>query len=369
MVAGPLAFVLHFVHGMKQKTSFPLLSVLVLLSTSSVLAATRLPEQKTNVTQAVQNVRARVNNKAAKPGDFVDATGAAPQAAPQAVPQKKKIIGTVVRPMDGHRKAINLNPTVSAPNTVAATVDDTPGVGPIKFGDYRLVIANKNTMTLGRKEELETIGGKNYELFNEMYLGVKHKSGWGADVGMAWDSESNADPSLDTFSRPDMNASLYHPIFSNDTFDMSGRLRVYLPTSESSIANEYRQVRYYNILGINLPHKFSLTHVIFPKFVSRKNPTPESQKSYLYECLELAHQTTKYMALSIGEQTQIDNHNNGTSGMSVDLYPFIDFTITKNILFEPKIYLPVYVSGVVSGGPTNVSLDQSQVEFYLKLSI
>ena len=184
-------------------------SMLLVLLTSSAFAATVLQPKH-----------------AAKLGDFVDANGA-PVSGPQA-PKKKKI-GTVVRPMNGERKAINTNPTTSTANTVSTAVEESSGVGPLTAGDFKFPIALKNTMTMGRKEELETIGGKNYEMFNEVYVGATHSSGWGMDLTAAYDSESNADRSLDTRSLTDASVIIRHPtIYKDDTFSVDGKFRALL---------------------------------------------------------------------------------------------------------------------------------------------
>ncbi len=336
-----------------------MMSVLVALTATQAWAAAApsTSQQTSEIAQALTKAKARAIKHAPRTGDFVDATA-------------KKTIGTVVRPMNGDRKAINTNPATSAPNTVAAAIDDTPGIGPLKAGDYTFPIALKNTMTAGRKDDLETVGGKNYSMKNELIVSAQHSSGWGLGLSAAMTSTDNADKNLNVFKRGDASIILDHPsLIKNDTFSMGGKFRAFLPTTESSRSSGFRQYRYLSITGLQLAHKFSLSQVIMPIVFSSTAPASTDSPFFVYQCLELAHQTTKSIALSIGEQTQVETHYGTEAGTTVEIYPFIDFALTKNILIEPKFYVPIYVYGSVDGAPSTVSLNQTQAELFVKLSI
>ena len=101
---------------------------------------------------------------------------------------------------------------------------------------------------------------------------------------------------------------------------------------------------------------------------STNAPKPEDSPFVLYQSLELAHQTTKTIALAIGEQTTVETHYGTATGTTVEIYPFADITITKNILIEPKFYMPVLVSNIVDG-PSSVTMNQTQAELFVKISI
>lgn len=334
---------------MKQKLSILILLAVSSTSLNSGAAAT-----------AVEASKQRLAKHAPKAGDFTDATQTAKQ-------KRVDLKAGPSAPVGPTRPLIQSKKPVTA--AVVTTVSDSPAISAPKLGDFTFHFTSKNTMTFGRKAELEEIGGKNYDLTNELLVSGIHSTGWGLELSGAYGSDSNAESSKNSNGRKDASVILYHPsLFKTESINVFGKIRAYVPTSEASQRDGKTQFRYLAMVAVDLSNKFSLFNLTMPMWFSRNEKAADKSPFNLYDCTELSHQTTKSISLAIGQQTNIETHYGTPTGTSVEIYPFMDITIIPNVLIEPKIYLPVYVSGVV-GGPSNASIDQSQFELFLKIAI
>lgn len=254
--------------------------------------------------------------------------------------------------------------------SLTTDVPSEPGIKPPQFGDWQLKAQLRNDMMLPTVQELQNVGGQNFDLNNEVRLGLKHKSGWGFSLTAAYDTMNYADPSKDVGVTNDASLILFHPsIFKNNTFDLYGYLRLYVPTSESSRENDGRSVAYWSFLDITLAKRFSISQTFSARMYTQSNETDTSKISQIYDAVELAHSTFKGVNLSFGVQGIENVYNTQASANEVDVYPFIDFTFIPNILIEPKYYFPVYVGGSKSVGSTGAAMDQSSAELFIKMAI
>jgi hypothetical protein len=348
-------------------------TVLILCLSSSAFGASRVmrAEGQASVsaqTKAVSQALAQSSKlvaTSATPGPSDSAS--APAAPTSTLKQRTKMNPTVSASSPGYGTALAKR---SPKKSIAVTLPSEPGIKAPTFGDFELKAQFRNTMTLGRAQELQDEGGRNFGLNTEVRVGLKHKSGWGIGVTGTYKTDNFADPSSDTGKDSDASLMLSHPsIFKNNTFDLYGALRIYVPTSESSRENDVRSATYYSFLDITLPKKFSLSNTFLVHGFTRPAPGATDITSAVYESLELSHQTAKGMALAFGAQAEADSFYGQQTGTQVDLYPFIDFTLIPNVLIEPKFYLPVFVSGGGSVGASGASLDQSQAELFIKIAI
>ncbi|RYZ76092.1 MAG: hypothetical protein EOP05_06060 [Proteobacteria bacterium] len=263
-------------------------------------------------------------------------------------------------------------PTEGAPRVrraVKSKVEDRVGIQAPSIGNFTFTAVLKNTMTMGRKYELEEIGGRNFALKNELVLGIKHKSGWGFSIADDIRQTNNNDHSKDKRNNiTDASLILSHPaIVKNESMSLGGYLRPYLPTSNRSQDSGFRQLRYYSFLDITMPAKWGLSNLMIPMFFTDNAKKAEDADFLFYESLELTHQTAKTVRFGFGQQTQYEHHRGTPSGTTVEVYPFVDIEIIPNVLIEPKFYLPVFVQNLVDGAPAAVSLAQSQAELYIKM--
>jgi hypothetical protein len=277
-----------------------------------------------------------------------------------------------------------MNPTVSASSagygtalakrnpkaSVTTNLPSEPGIKAPKFGDFELKAQLRNDLVMARPSELEDIGGKNFNLENEVRIGLKHKSGYGFSLTGTYATDNYADPSGNAGQSKDASLMLFHPsIVKTNTFDLYGYFRLYIPTSEKSREQDVRSGSYWSFLDITLPKKFSMTNLLISRVYTRPNPQPTDLNSLFYNSLELYHQTFKGISLAFGGQFEADNMYRNATGTEVDVYPFIDITLIPNVLIEPKYYFPVFVSGGGSVGASGAALNQTQAELFIKIAI
>ncbi len=277
-----------------------------------------------------------------------------------------------------------MNPTVSASSaaygtalakrspkkSIAVTLPSEPGIKAPTFGDYELKAQFRTVMTMGRAQELQDNGGRNFGLNNEVRVGLKHKSGWGFALTGTYQTDNFADPSSDTGKNSDASLMLSHPsIIKNNIYDLYGVLRIYAPTSEASRENNVLSARYYSFLDITLPKKFAISNTFFVRAFSRPAPGATDLTSVVYDSLELSREAAKGISFAFGAEVEADSFHGQQTGTQVDLYPFIDFALIPNVLIEPKYYFPVFVSGGGTVGASGASLDQTQAELFIKIAI
>lgn len=297
------------------------------------------------------------------------------KAAPQAVAPQQ---------VNGVAQRTQLHPTVNAASpqyanalakrspkqSLTTNAPTDPGIQAPKFGDWELKAQIRNTLTMATAEELQNVGGKNFDLGNEVRIGLKHASGWGFSLTGAYQTGNFADPAGDTGVAKDASLMIFHPsLIKNDTFDFHGLVRIYAPTSEKSRENNIQSMAYWGFLDITLAKRFSMTNLLIARGNSQPSPAADDTQSWFYDSLELYHQTAKGISLSFGGQVIQNNSYASGSGTEVDLYPFIDFTIIPNVLIEPKYYFPVFVGGNGSAGVSGAALNQSQAELFIKIAI
>lgn len=252
---------------------------------------------------------------------------------------------------------------------VKSKVEDRVGIQAPSFGDYTFTAQLKNTLTAGRKYELEEIGGRNYFLKNELVLGVKHKSGWGLSVAEDIRQTSNNADTPDKSARAaDASVIVGHPaLYKSDSLSVGGQLRAYLPTTEGSQKSGFRQLRYYSFADFTMPEKWGLSHLLMPIYMTSDKMGDTDADWLVYESLELTHQTAKTVRFGFGQQTQWEHHMGTPAGTTVEVYPFVDIEWIPNVLIEPKLYMPVFVNGLVDGAPGIVAMSQIQAELFVKI--
>ncbi len=358
---------MHSPYDMKQTTRRPLLNstaaaLLCLLTASPLLAATKTVTHKRVAHKVVRKTKSQNAKK-------VDEGFQYSSAEPQEVPVSASSQTTVKRSRPGTSTVL---PTEGAPRVrraVKAKVEDRVGIQAPKFGDFTLTMQSKNTMTMGRKHELEEIGGQNFFLKNELVVGVKHKSGWGLSIADdIRQTNSNADTKDYRGRITDASLIIGHPaLYKSESLSIGGQLRPYIPTSERSQKNDFRQVRYQSFADITMPAKWGLSNMLMPIWMTSNNMSADSSDIYVYDCLELTHQTAQTVRFGLGQQTQWEHHVGTPAGTTVEVYPFVDIEWIPNVLIEPKVYLPVFVSNLVDGAPSVVAMSQLQAELYVKI--
>ena len=225
-------------------------------------------------------------------------------------------------------------------------------------------------MTSGRKFELETVGGKNYSLKNEIFVGLKHNSGWGLAGSAAFVNKSYDDSSKNSSAGADSTILAFHPsIYKDQSTNIYGYARFYLPTSESSQLADKHQYAYYSFADVELGGKWSLSNNLIPRYFTQNSFNPGDTYFYVENETDVYYKLSQWFSIGGAPYLQLDMHDRTAPGTTIELCPLLDFNLGKHALIEPRAYLPIYVDGVVNGGAKAASLANAAAELYLKLSI
>ncbi len=255
----------------------------------------------------------------------------------------------------------NSTPLVSA-NHLSTSVAPR---GPSEF-DFNF--AFESTVTLGRKYQLETLGERNYEMKNEVFVGANHSSGWGAKLSASFVSTSNDDNKKDESRAGDPSIIVAHPsLYKTPNLAVYGRARYYLPVSSPSRASGVQHFAYYLLTDVQLPEQLIVSNAFIPQYFHQSKYKSSDAFALIYDATELTRKFD-WFRLGLGQQTQIESHEASRPGTTVEAYPFFDYIGIPNALLEAKLYIPLYVDGPVGGGPLGTSIANIQAEFFAKLS-
>ena len=336
-------------------------------ATSRLVSQSMTPEEQTPAPKTTAKSAAKKKTAPQAIRAHARVAKAAPQAARARAPQAPQAAAPQAVAPQQTTVVVRRAPKQALAATVPAA--DPGGIKAPTFGDWELKAQLRNTLTMANAEELQNEGGKNFGLSNEVRVGMKHKSGWGFALTGTYQTQNFADPAGDAGSNGDASLMLYHPsIIKNDTFDFHGIARLYAPTSETSREKGILSASYYGFLDMTFAKRLTATNLTIVRGFSQPTPGDTDAQSVIYNSLEFYHATTKSISLSFGGQFEADNSRSGTS-TEFDLYPFIDFSPTPNLLIEPKYYFPVFVGGNRSVNASGAALNQTQAELFIKLSI
>lgn len=262
-------------------------------------------------------------------------------------------------PIERQAKTTQPTQTVATRIAAPALASDAPM--------FRPVVQFRNRLTLGRKWELEEIGGKNYSRKHEVYLGAKHSSGFGATLTGSVSGTSFADNTKDAQTTGDITTILYHPTFYKDTsWDFYGLGRIYFPTSDAS--KTINKMRYYYYFGTNYTFtgNFRLENGIGLHYFTQNKFADDDIFFLFEEELYAKYDVTKWLTLGFGPYLQVHSKERTAPGTAIELTPFLGFNLGEHAYFEAKSYLPIFTDGSV-GSPRNASLNEIGSEIYLKL--
>jgi hypothetical protein len=252
-------------------------------------------------------------------------------------------------------KTSSLSTRVAMP----ATQEEKPMFSP--------VLQFRNRLTTGRKYELEEIGGKNFGRKHEVYLGAKHRSGFGAALTGSVSATSFADTQKDTQTTGDLTTVLYQPTwYKGGGWDFPGMGRVFFPTSDASKTTN--KMKYYYYLGSNytFSDSFAIENSIGLMYITQNKFADDDVYFIFEEELYAKYKMLGWLTFGFGPYLQSYSKERSRPGTSIELAPHIGMEIGSNIYFESKAYLPIFVDGDV-GNPRRAAIDEIGGEFYLKM--
>jgi hypothetical protein len=267
--------------------------------------------------------------------------------------------------------------TPSAPEANLSTTVITPQAKPKSILDS-VVLGYKSSNETGRfgfKDQnvsKDAFTGRTYKGKHEAKLGYKHSSGWGAYAQMTqyrYDYKENPNNN-NKWSSSDPSLTITHPDFYNDgTLKLFGSLRYYVPNTDRSKALGVRQFAYY----FDVSYKMAQDQEIFNEF----NPRAFGQDSYAatdtrVKLEDLTTYTKKlgtWGRYGVGQWTQYEQHAEAPNGLTVDVFPFFDYTFTSKIFMGPRVYMPVLVQNSVYDGSRAATWENAYFQLFLSASL
>jgi hypothetical protein len=240
--------------------------------------------------------------------------------------------------------------------------------------EFKFNFAFENTTSMGRKYELETPGGRNYMMKNEVFLGIGHSSGWGAKVAANYIATSNDDATKDIREMGDPSIIVSHPsIYKSIDIDIYGQGRYYLPVAQDSRQKGLQHFAYYLLTDVQLIEGLTLHNEFVPRYYLQAQYADSDAFGLIYDHTEVSKRFD-FFRIGLGQRTQIESHQAISPGTSVEIYPFADLLAISNTVIQAKLYIPLVATGVVNGapgspsGPSGSGLSNLQAEFFARLS-
>jgi hypothetical protein len=239
-----------------------------------------------------------------------------------------------------------------------------------KWGEFSPTIALRSVMDLGRKYELETIGGKNYSWLTELRIGIKHSSGWGFILTGRQSTESYDDTTKDVHTYTDASAIIPHPVWYKDnTVSVGGSFRFYYPTSPHSYSVSKYTYAYYNTLSWEVTPELNIGNYLIPRYFQQATYADDDATLYIEDDTPIMYKLASWVSIGVGQYTQYEWHKVTAMGSETDVYPVIDFNLNDNVTLEGRFYMPVYIYNSVGGGASATYIENSYGELFFSMSI
>jgi len=239
------------------------------------------------------------------------------------------------------------------------------------FAKPFIIAGIKSYNDAGRAEQVAAVGGRQFVSKDEFFLGVKSESGFGL-YGQLRQDLKNYSPggsNVTGFYTGDASASLVHPIYSDDHLKITGLAREYFPTSTfSNSKNIYQQAYYLNIL-YKMKGGFDLFNQFTSRYFSASNYAPKDGVFYEEFTTTYSKLLNQSVRLGLGQQTQLETHNDFPVGKTLEIFPYADIMVSKTVFFGPRVYIPLAVQNYVYDAPTNVGISNVQAELYFQATL
>jgi hypothetical protein len=240
--------------------------------------------------------------------------------------------------------------------------------------DFKFNFAFENTTSMGRKVELETPGGRNYMMKNEVFLGTDHSSGWGAKLAVNYINTSNDDTTKDIREMGDPSIIIAHPsLYRSVDIDVYGQGRYYLPVAAHSKKVGLQHLAYSLFARVQLVAGLDLHNELTGRYYVQTTYADSDAFALIEDHTEVAKRFD-FFRLGLGQRTQIESHQVIEPGTSFELYPFAELLAISNTVIQAKLYVPLFGNGIINGapgspsGPSGSGFSNVQAEFSARLS-
>ncbi len=229
----------------------------------------------------------------------------------------------------------------------------------------------KSFNEFGRARELENPSGRRLYSKNEYFATVQTKSGWGLFAQGVESQNSNGSRGRSTTAPEDPSIGILHPIYENDKVKMWGLMKEYLQVGDYSVHQHLWEQSYYWYTVAKLKNKINFFNVLIPRYFSQPQYAPDDTTFFIEDYLTVSKPLNKWLRYGIGQHTQMEEHPVTLTGVTSDIYPFLNIQVAPKsfpmVFIEPRIHFPIYVNGSVYDAPRLVSLNEAQAEIYIQV--
>jgi hypothetical protein len=239
-----------------------------------------------------------------------------------------------------------------------------------EFGPFRLRAGIKTTETSARAYEYNDENGRRLKQKHEYYLGAVHKSGFGAYGQAVTSGTTYAGDRGSAVAGSDPSVTILHPDFYKGTsLTLSGQFRRYFAVSDRSKNRDQKQWAYYLYTTYKMPASLVVWNQATPRFFDQDFYKKGDTTYYFEDITNLTKSLSQSFALGVGQWTQVEWHDRASTGVSVDASVFARFTPIGNVMIEPRLILPAYVSNVVFDAARKAALDGARAELYAQITL
>lgn len=254
-----------------------------------------------------------------------------------------------------------------AQNTSVSTTSESTTAAP---ATVRLMSGLKSTNDSARFVDQNNSQARTLKAKQEIYLGARHTSGWGAYGQVVQTRAAFNDSKKDRWVSEDPSVTLLHPEYYSDTVSSwSGQFRLYFPVSSSSKPLNRYQAAYYLTYKEKINFQDDFSNQLIPRAYFQNSYLATDRTFYVEDKATFSRKVNSWFKAGIGQWTQIESHNRSETGATIDVFPYADFILSKNVFIGPRVFLPLFVQGSVNEGARAARADHAFAEVYLEAKI
>ncbi|PWU17153.1 MAG: hypothetical protein C5B49_09495 [Bdellovibrio sp.] len=238
------------------------------------------------------------------------------------------------------------------------------------FGNNSLMLGIKSWGDSGRVREVVDPVGRQFELHNEYFVGLRNVNDWAFYATAVTDGDTFGDNTKTRYAAGDPFLTFQHPIYKDYSTTVFGQIRQSFPVSTGSQAKgNLKKTRYWLISDTAFANRVDLLNAFVPTYVYQDRYIGTETAYYIDDWTELTKRMNGWLSVGVGQHTQVEWFRDKRSAAGIDVYPMADFILSSNFSIGPRVYLPVFAKGLLSDGPTKVSTDNVQFELFTKIAL
>lgn len=233
------------------------------------------------------------------------------------------------------------------------------------------IVGFRMTMDSGRSRDFSDGRGLQAKAKNELWVGLRHQSGWGTYYNGVVTTSIYRDSSRSGASVGDPSLALIHPtLFDNGRVKQTGYMKVYYPVTDRSRDALIYQYSYYFTTDVkDAVAGFDLLNILTPRYFDDRSRKAENTQYSFEDWSFLSRKANSWIRFGVGHWTQYEVHFGTSPGFASEIFPFVDFALAKKSFVSPRIFFPMISRNKVYDGPQNVTLGEARFDLFVYLSI